>query len=120
MYKNKRYIFASYFLLLVFISWQTLVFTHRHKAISPCDILTKTISKSSSHFDGVVVENCELCTILIHNLYDITALSLKIIVDAILISQVVLAKRINCNFLLKWGKSRAPPMPLFTIAAYIL
>lgn len=112
MYKKQLHIICSYLLLIVFISWQTIISTHHHEPVPQCELVKNKKLKGVFHFHKSEIEKCKLCATLLDEPYLLNELTNVAFYPnpAITIS---VFKNIEYKNLFKYIKSRAPPQLFF-------
>jgi hypothetical protein len=109
MRKTKAHITLSYLLLIVFISWQGIMFTHYHKPTDSCALISNKHIKRVFHLHKLETEKCLTCTVIIHKLFFPS--EIQDVSFSFLTSLLTYLNQIEKPYsLLKFVKSRGPPM----------
>jgi hypothetical protein len=109
MRKTKTHIAFSYLLLMIFLSWQSVMFTHHHKSINSCDLTYNKHLKAIFHFHKLETEKCLLCVSVIHDFFSPQVL-ISVIFRQVLDISIPTTQKGNYYSLLKNLKARAPPL----------
>jgi hypothetical protein len=109
MYKNKIHIICSYLLLIVFISWQTIVSTHHHKVTTPCELVLKKNHSGAFHFHDSEIEKCQICATVMSKLFLVNEL-INTVFHLIKTVSISFIKNSNYESIFRYFKPRAPPL----------
>ena len=108
MKKNRLQIIYSFFLLIIFLAAQLIVFTHHHKTENTCNIKQENQNKTIHHHIHKEIINCLLCEFIKHKTIVPTYFFIGLYLSVILFFLVYELHKIAYQNL-KHLKPRGPP-----------